>query len=159
MRAASIIFAFFFPQNIHFVHPPSWCSLRMADLNSTPRYYWRSFLPVIESNYWYVIYISQICISFTSCKQSFSQDIVTGLTSNGRSRGTLAARMGCADGWVTLLIILSYSSDCTSLSYYWSSRLLSPKGTGCSRRWIHRISCGWKEKIGVSVIIVITVFA
>ena len=105
-----------------------------------------------------MLYISKICISFTSCKQSFGRDIVPGLTSNGRSWGTLAARMGCADGWVTLIILTS-SSNCISLSYYWSSRLLSSKGAGCSRRWVHRISCGRKEKIGLSVIIVIKVFA
>ena len=38
LREGSIIFAFFFPPNIHFVHPLSWCSHQTAGLNSTLRY-------------------------------------------------------------------------------------------------------------------------
>ena len=155
MRAASIIFAFFFPQNIHFAHPLSWCSPRMADLNSTLRYIGCTSLPAIESNYWYIVFHRYVSASL-AVSNCLVKTLLPGLTSNGRSWGTLAACMGCADGWVTLLVILTYSSNCLSLSYYWSSRFLPSKGTGCSRRWVHRISCGWKEKIGLSVIIVIT---
>ena len=84
------------------------------------------------------------------------QDILPGLTLNARSRGTLATRMGCANRWVValLLVMLAYSAW-LPLSYYRSSRFLSSQGTGCSRRWVHRISCRWKEKIGLFVNILI----
>lgn len=70
MKAVSIIFAFFFPRNIHFVHRLSWCSPRTADLNSTLKCVLFS-LPVWigHREQLLICYISQICISFTNCKQ------------------------------------------------------------------------------------------